>query len=149
MPGVHHTVRTQVPRSEVFAYVDDPNTVPQWMFGVTAFDPVGDRSRGLGTVYDAVMKVGPKALSAQLEVTVWTENEELVLSSVAGFDVTTRWRFTDGDGGSTVVDVDFDYSLPGGLAGRALAAIIEPFVSQAVRQTEQALRGALERPIHT
>ncbi|MCF8589532.1 SRPBCC family protein [Gordonia liuliyuniae] len=149
MPGVHHTVRTQVPRSAVFAYVDDPNTVPQWMFGVTAFDPVGDRSRGLGAEYDAVMKVGPKSLSARLEVAVWTENEELVLSSVAGFDVTTRWRFTDGDDGYTVVDVDFDYNLPGGLAGRALGALIEPVVGQAVRQTEQALRDALEQPIRT
>lgn len=144
MPGVHHTVRTQVPRSDVFAYVDDPANVPRWMFGVTEFEPQGTRDRGLGAVYDAVMKIGPKALRSTLEVTQWTEGEELILSSIDGFDVTTRWRFADGDDGSTVVDVHFDYNLPGGLAGRALGALIEPVVGQAVRQTEAALRDALE-----
>ncbi|GAA4677292.1 SRPBCC family protein [Gordonia humi] len=144
MPGVHHTVTTHAPREKVFAYVDDPENVPEWMFGVTKFAPRGGRSRGLGAVYDATMKIGPKALDSTLEVTLWTQDSELILSSIAGFDVTTRWRFSDGDDGSTTVDVHFDYNLPGGLAGRALAKIIEPIVGQAVRQTEHAIRSAVE-----
>ncbi|MCF8571372.1 SRPBCC family protein [Gordonia sp. HY002] len=144
MPGVHHTVRTRVPRDEVFAYVDDPVTVPDWMFGVTEFEPTTDQGRGLGAVYDAVMKIGPKSLASTLEVTSWTEDEELILTSVAGFGVVTSWRFSDADDGSTVVDVHFDYRLPGGLAGRVLGSIIEPVVGQGVRQTEEALLRALE-----
>ncbi|WP_026918250.1 SRPBCC family protein [Gordonia shandongensis] len=145
MPSVRHQARSSRPRAEVFAYVDDHTNVPDWMFGITSFvarDP--SQTSGLGATYDAVMKIGPKSLSSTVQVTEWVENERIVLTSIAGFDVSTGWRFADGDDGQTVLDVNFDYTLPGGLAGRALAAIIEPVVGQAVRQTESALRANVE-----
>ncbi|WP_347955918.1 SRPBCC family protein [Gordonia aichiensis] len=145
MPGVRQTVSTVTSRERVFAYVDDYRNVPGWMFGVTEFMPTTEQTSGLGATYAACMKIGPKALKSTLQVTEWVENEVVVLSSIAGFDVETGWRFADGPDGATVVDVNFDYRLPGGLAGRALGAIIEPVVGQAVRQTESALRAAVER----
>lgn len=147
MPGVRHEVTTASPRAQVFAYVDDYRNVPEWMFGVTEFTAVTEQTSGLGATYEACMKIGPKNLKSTLRVTEWVENEVLVLTSIAGFDVQTGWRFADGDDGATVVDVNFDYTLPGGLAGRALGAIIEPVVGQAVRQTEAALRSAVERDV--
>lgn len=145
MPGVHRTVTTGASREHVFAYIDDYRNVPRWMFGVTEFTPVTEQVSGLGAVYDAVMKIGPKHLKSTLKVTEWVESEVVVLTSIAGFDVQTGWRFSS-DGGQTVVDAHFDYHLPGGLAGRALGALIEPVVGQAVKQTEQALRSAVEIP---
>ncbi|EGD56970.1 SRPBCC family protein [Gordonia neofelifaecis] len=144
MPGVRQTVTTEAPRDRVFAYVDDYRHVPSWMFGVTKFTPVTEQTSGLGATYEASMKIGPKNLKSTLRVTEWVENETVVLTSIAGFDVQTGWRFADGDDGRTVVDAYFDYRLPGGLAGRALGAIIEPVVGQAVKQTESALRAAVE-----
>ncbi|GAA2388252.1 MULTISPECIES: SRPBCC family protein [Gordonia] len=144
MPGVRQTVTTEASRDRVFAYVDDYRNVPSWMFGVTRFTPVTDHTSGLGATYEACMKIGPKNLTSTLRVTEWVENECVVLTSIAGFDVRTGWRFADGADGQTLVDVNFDYDLPGGLAGRALGAIIEPVVGQAVRQTEAALRAAVE-----
>ena len=145
MPGVRQTVITGAPREHVFAYVDDYRNVPDWMFGVTKFTPITEQTSGLGATYEANMKIGPKNLTSTLKVIEWVENEVVVLSSIAGFDVETGWRFS-ADGDQTVVDVNFDYNLPGGLAGRALGAIIEPVVGQAVKQTEQALRAAVETP---
>ncbi len=144
MPGVRHTVTTPTPREEVFAYVDDYRNVPEWMFGVTRFTPVTEQTSGVGATYDATMRIGPKNLKSTLRVTEWEEGRVLVLTSIAGFDVQTGWRFADGDDGTTAVDVNFDYELPGGLAGRALGAIIEPVVGQAIKQTENALRAAVE-----
>lgn len=144
MPGVRQTVTTEALRHTVFAYVDDYRSVPDWMFGVTRFTPITDQVSGLGATYEACMKIGPKSLRSTLRVTEWVENEIVVLSSIAGFDVETGWRFADGDHGLTVVDVNFDYRLPGGLAGRALGSLIEPVVGQAVKQTETALRSAVE-----
>ncbi|ALG86908.1 SRPBCC family protein [Gordonia phthalatica] len=143
MPGVRQTVTTGAPREHVFAYVDDYRNVPDWMFGVTKFTPITEQTSGLGATYDAIMKIGPKNLKSTLKVTEWVENEVVVLSSIDGFDVETGWRFSS-DGDQTLVDVNFDYNLPGGLAGRALGALIEPVVGQAVKQTEQALRAAVE-----
>ena len=41
--------------------------------------------------------------------------------------------------------VDFRYDLPGGLAGKALGKIIEPFVAQAIRHTDATLRRQVEQ----
>lgn len=146
MPVVRHTINTSVPRSTVFAYIQDPDNVPTWMFGVTKFEPTGEPRAGLGAVYDAAMRIGPKSLGSTIEVTEWEQDKKLVLTSIAGFDVSTRWHFSDADEATTQVHVEFGYTLPGGFAGRALAAVIDPVVGQAVRQTEATLRGELEQP---
>jgi uncharacterized membrane protein len=91
------------------------------------------------------MNVGPKALKATLEVTEFVENEMFRLESVKGFSAGTVWRFED-TGTGTDVKVELSYDLPGGIAGRALGAIIEPVVGQAVRQTDSALRSELDKP---
>ena len=44
----------------------------------------------------------------------------------------------------TELSVAFGYEFPGGLAGKALAKIIEPAIQMAIRQTEQDLRKAVE-----
>ena len=46
--------------------------------------------------------------------------------------------------GQTRLDVVFRYSLPGGMAGKLLGAVVEPVVGQAIRHTESALRSQLE-----
>lgn len=54
------------------------------------------------------------------------------------------WQFDSTGPESGVLTVDVHYQLPGGLAGRALGAAIEPFVAIAVRHTDAKLRQVLE-----
>ncbi|GAC67307.1 SRPBCC family protein [Gordonia soli] len=140
---VRHRSTVETPRDRAFAYVNDHRHVPDWMFGVDRFDPVTDVTYGLGATFDIEMRIGPKALSSTVEVTEFVENEIVRLEPVKGFAAGTVWRFADVDGG-TDVDVEFTYDLPGGIAGRALGAVIEPAVGHAVRQTDSALRSRLE-----
>ncbi|WP_420750183.1 SRPBCC family protein [Rhodococcus sp. O3] len=142
MIHVQHSAVAAVPLDIAFAYVDDHRTVPEWMFGVSRFEPVGAQVSGLGAVFDAAMQIGPKSLDTRLEIVEWERDRIIVLESVAGFRTSSSWTFTD-LGGSSRLDVDFGYELPGGLAGRALGMLIEPVVGTAVRQTEQALRTRL------
>jgi len=44
----------------------------------------------------------------------------------------------------TELSVDFGYELPGGLAGKAMGKLIEPFVVTAIKQTEANLRKQIE-----
>ena len=131
MPVIEHSAVTEAPRERAFAYLDDYRTVPSWMFGVRSFVPVSD--------------VVPKVLRSTLEVTDWIENQSLTLSSVEGLATTSTWSFTDTDDGGTRLDVEFSYSFPGGLAGRALGALVEPVVGQAIRHTESSLRKELRK----
>lgn len=144
MPLIEHSAVADTERSRAFAYVDDYRTVPTWMFGIRSFDPVGDVTHGLGATYAAAMQIGPKTLRSTLEVTEWVENETLTLSSVDGFATTSTWSFTDAPDGGTRLDVRFAYTFPGGLAGRAVGAIVEPVVGQAIRYTESTLRRELQ-----
>ena len=147
MAVVRHQVRVRGSRERAFAYVNDYTTVPDWMFGVTRFDPITEHTAGLGATYDAIMRIGPKNFESTLKVTEYAENELVHLESIKGFGVTTRWEFADApEEGMIDVAVMFEYRLPGGLAGKALAKIIEPAVGQAVKQTEKAIRAEVEEP---
>lgn len=143
MPVIEHSAVADVPRADAFAYVDEYRTVPKWMFGIRSFEPVGDVVHGLGATYAAEMQIGPKVLRSTVRVTSWTENESLTLSSVEGFSTTSTWSFADTEDGGTRLDVEFAYRFPGGLAGRALGAVVEPVVGQAIRHTESSLRREL------
>lgn len=140
MAQIRHHAIAEGTKAEAFAIIDDYRTVPEWMFGLTEFRPLTELDRGLGATYASVMKIGPKSLKSTLEVIEHVPDEVICLKSTDGVDVTTRWAFSDGaEAGTVRVDVEFDYSLGGGLAGRALSAVVEPVVGQAVKQTEREL----------
>lgn len=139
MIHVRHSAVADIPVATAFSYVDDHRHVPDWMFGVTRFEPVGKQLNGLGAVYDTTMRIGPKNLDSRLEVVEWEHHRKIALESVAGMRTASSWTF-DEVGGGTRLTVDFGYELPGGLAGRALAMLIEPLVGTAIRQTEHSLR---------
>ena len=135
MGVVRHESVIDGPRERIFDYINAYQNVPEYMFGVKEFTPVGDKTSGLGSVFEVSIDVGPKTLKSTVECVEWVENELIVLKAIEGFKADTTWRFADADGG-TRVNVEFGYTLPGGLAGRALGAVIGPFANQAVRYTD-------------
>ncbi|MCX2962818.1 SRPBCC family protein [Gordonia aquimaris] len=138
MGTIRHSSSVEVPRDRVFAYINDHQNVPNFFFGVTRFVPVTEATDGVGSQFAVTMKVGPKTLASTVETVEWVENELIRLESVEGFSANTTWNFVDA-GAGTQVDVEFVYTLPGGLAGRALGSLVEPFAGQAVRQTDKNL----------
>ncbi|MEP9394026.1 SRPBCC family protein [Gordonia sp. VNK1] len=143
MGVVRHSSQISVPRAAVFEYINDYTNVPEYMFGVHKFAPQTEVTSGVGSVFDVELKAGPKTLKSVVETIEWVEHEFIVLKAIDGFQANTTWKFRDTDGG-TEVHAEFEYLLPGGLAGRALGAIMEPFAAQAVRHTEKKLRDELE-----
>lgn len=143
MGTVSHTAYAEVPVGAAFAFVDDYRFVPEWFFGMTRFDPVGEQHQGLGARYSAALRVGPKELESVLEITTWEQDALIELESVEGFSLATRWAFAP-QGTGTTLTVDFTYDLPAGLLGTLLAPIVEPFAQQVVAKTEANLRERLE-----
>ncbi|MFT4086115.1 MAG: SRPBCC family protein [Gordonia sp. (in: high G+C Gram-positive bacteria)] len=145
MTQIRHHVTANGSIEDAFDLVNDYRMIPKWMFGITSFTPITDVTRGLGATFESAMKIGPKSLKSTMEVVEYVEGEVVCLKAVRGVDVTTRWAFSESDEeGKIRVDVDFDYSLGGGLAGRALSAVVEPVVGQAIKQTERDLTKLLE-----
>lgn len=144
MVDIHHTSTANAPVDVVFEYLDDYSTAPEWMLGLSKFEPIGDKTRGLGAVFDGSMKLGPKTLHSTVEVTEWVENKMITMKSIKGFVNWSTWHFKQLGPDETELVVDFTYILPGGVAGKALGRIIEPFVAIAIKHSEHTLRTKVE-----
>lgn len=144
MLHVRHAAVAAVPIHVAFAYMDDHSNVPDWLFGVSEFDPIGEFDSGLGATFDATMQIGPAKLSSRVEVTEWEENRLITVASLDGVANSSTWEFTAKGDELTELRVDFAYKLPGGFAGKALGLLVEPFIETAVKSTEETLRRNLE-----
>jgi uncharacterized membrane protein len=91
------------------------------------------------------MKLGPVTLKSRVKITAWEQDRKIALDSIKGFVNNSVWRFEPTADDRTEIIVDFYYELPGGIAGKALGRAIEPFVSVAIRHTEQTLRRNIEQ----
>ncbi|GGG28042.1 hypothetical protein GCM10007304_47350 [Rhodococcoides trifolii] len=140
MGTVRHSGIAEAPVDVVFDYVDDPASVPHWMFGVSRFDPIGSVERGVGSRFAASMRVGPKTLHSTVVCSEWEKDKLIVLESADGLTNSSRWEFADLGDGTTRMSVVFDYTLPGGIAGKMLGALVTPFVAEAVKHSEASLR---------
>ncbi len=135
---VEQSVEIDAPVSQVFAYVDDFTTTKDWMYGLTKIHPVTEQLHGVGAQYDGTMVVGVP-LKARIQCTGWEQDRFIELTSIKGIQTTQRWSFTDLDGVRTRVDAWVSYTLPGGPAGRAIAAAVKPVVGIAVKHTSETL----------
>lgn len=143
MTIVEHGVEIDAPVAVVFAYVDDHTQTKDWMYGLHKIEPVTEQTHGVGATYDGVMKVGVH-LTSRIRCTGWEQDRLIEISSVSGIRNTQRWVFTDLGGGRTRVDARISYTLPGGPAGRAIAAAVKPVIGHAIKHTSEALVSNVE-----
>jgi uncharacterized membrane protein len=133
----------EAPLDVAFAYVADYRTIPDWMFGVRTFEPVGDKDYGLGSVFDVHLHMGVP-IRTRIETVEFEENRAIGMDSVKGFKARSRWYFAaDGDDRTTIT-AKVAYDLPFGPAGRAMGKLMAPAVKQAVGHISHHLRANLE-----
>jgi uncharacterized membrane protein len=149
MVDIHHEGTCAAPIDVAFSYVDDYRNATDWMFGLSAFEPVGDKDHGLGSVFDGTFSVKPVKLSSTIEVTEWEQDAVIAFESRKGFKNSSTWRFVAVGPAETKIVVTFSYELPGGLAGRVLGKALEPIVALSVRHSDEALRRAIEARFQT
>ncbi|MEV6770247.1 SRPBCC family protein [Nocardia sp. NPDC051030] len=144
MVHIHHRGEAAVPVEFAFAYMVDFDHLKDWLYGFQSARLIGDiPHKQVGATYEGAVKIGA-TLKAKARITEIEENRFFATESVSGFSFQSRWQFEEigPERGALIVDVD--YQLPGGLAGRALGAAIEPFVAIAIRHTETKLRHILQ-----
>jgi uncharacterized membrane protein len=144
MVDIHHEGSANAPLHVAFAYIDDYRTTPEWMFGISQFEPVGELDHGKGAVFQGTFQVKPVKLHSTVECTDWEQDRLIAFNSIKGFRNWSTWRFERISDNQTKVIVDFTYELPGGLAGKALGKALEPIVALTVRHSDAALRRNVE-----
>ncbi|MBL1074857.1 SRPBCC family protein [Nocardia sp. 2] len=144
MVHIHHRGESAVPADFAFEYMADFTNMKDWLYGMKSVTLVGDVPHMRpGALYEGVVKIGA-TLKATIKLTELVENRVVATESVKGFSNQTRWVLEELGPEQSALTVDIHYQLPGGLAGKALGAAMEPFVAVAVKWTETRLREALE-----
>jgi uncharacterized membrane protein len=110
---------------EVWRHVADIGSHWRWMHDAEAIRFTSERTRGVGTTFEADTRIGPFHLVDPMEVTEWEEREVIGISH--GGAVTGKGRFSlqPLPGGRTRFTWTEELAFPwwlGGTAGSALAA---------------------------
>lgn len=134
----------EAPLDVAFAYVADYRAIPEWMFGVRKFEPVGDKDYGLGSVFDVSLLVGVP-IRTRIETVEFEEGRVIGMDSVKGFKARSRWHFEAVGADRTKITAKVSYDLPFGPAGRAMGKVMSPVVKQAVSHISHHLKANLER----
>lgn len=143
MPTARATTVIDAPVDVVFAYVDDWRHAPVYTQDLVKWEPAGEQTKGLGSVFHAAMKMGPITQESTLEIVLYQPDAELGWEPRAGFSQRGAYTFTPvGDGTEVSFEIQFD--LPGGMAGRLLGKTIEPILKQNVSQTLKNLKRELQ-----
>lgn len=132
------------PVETAFAYTADYKNVPSWLYGIQEFVPYGEQSYGLGSVFDGAMHVG-MTLKSRIEIDAFEENALISFDTVKGFKIKSRWVFSALDAGRSQVQADIAYELPGGIAGKGVGKVIEPFVKLAIKHSSADLKACVEK----
>ncbi|WP_367140577.1 MULTISPECIES: SRPBCC family protein [Streptomyces] len=135
MSEVCFTAPCDAPLDVTFAYLDDYRNVLEYWHGMTSYRPVGEPDHGLGAVFESTIRLGPSTQKSTIENVHWERNARVSYKSVAGMRSTTSFVFRELPGDRSEVEVRIGFTLPGGIAGRALEKTLEPFISAAARNT--------------
>lgn len=143
MVRIHRRLTLPVPVAVAFSYVTDLTQLPEWMYGIQSIHAVSDIKSGLGARYEVAIKLGA-TLRSTIEVTAHQQDRLFTTESRSGVVNQSTWSLKAISDERTELQTTMDYQLPGGLAGRALAKAIEPFITIAITSSETNLYNVLE-----
>jgi carbon monoxide dehydrogenase subunit G len=146
---VNSSVEVAAPRSAVWAMISDPQQYLRFMSGVTRWEVIGDRDRGLGTRVRLLIRVGSAEVGGLIEVVEWEEERDIAASSVLGLDQRIRWRLRDTSSGLTHVELRYAYGVAGGgIAGMIAERVAAPMLRRHIRRSLQQLKQLVEQEQH-
>jgi uncharacterized membrane protein len=136
-------VEIDAPSSAVFDFVADYNNAASYMYGLEKIVALTEHTSGLGAQFEGTMKLGA-SLHSSLEVTEFEQGTKFTLASFKGIKNTSYWTISSlGDNKARAV-LRWEYDLGGGIAGKALGKIVEPFVKIAAAHSSKELKKAIE-----
>jgi carbon monoxide dehydrogenase subunit G len=133
------------PPELVWAFVTDPTRTLDFMSGVTRWEAVSARDRGLGARYRTLMRVGSADVGGLVETVEYDEPWDIALTSVTGLDQRWRWRLRGAGPERTRVELRISYGVAGaGIAGWIAEHVAAPTVRGNVRRSLLELRRQVE-----
>ena len=141
--GAAVTVDTTPERA--FDYFADYHHVAEVLEGVSRWEPVGARSRGVGARYRVEMQVLGFPLRSVLRLDRWRRPDEIGWVSESGLiKQEGRFRFRKVEGDGVAIELRIAYEPPASVLGTAIARRLDPMVRGRLQQALERIRDVLE-----
>jgi len=111
------------PVEKVFAYMEDPTSIPEWMPACMEVRDVTVTEQGVGTHWRWVYKMAGLLFEGETTRTEYIPNRRIVSQSKGGVVSTFSWTFEPHDGG-TKVDLVVEYTVPVPVLGKVAEAVV-------------------------
>ncbi|WP_227979047.1 SRPBCC family protein [Nocardia spumae] len=169
MGHIRYASDVGAPVEVAFTYADNHLFVPDWMFGITAFEPIGEAGHGPGALYAATLRLGLWRPTVECEITEYRRNAvigytlrrrrpgkaapaQTTASDPVGEAVppqvpvlaTLTLRFDPLGYGRAVLTSEADYPPLHGWLARPAAKAVDVLAQAAVRRSEAQLRREIE-----
>lgn len=137
-------VDVKVSPDKAFDYFADYRHVPLILDGVTRWEPVGAKSRGVGALYNVEMNAMGLPLSNVLRLDRWRRPREIGWTSKSGLiKQEGGFTFTKADGGVRI-ELRIAYEPPAAAVGMFVAQRVDGMVRRRLEKALERVRETLE-----
>ena len=144
MPSIRKSIEISASPENVFNYVTNPSTQPEWIKFIQAVEITSGDGRSMGTTDQCVFKLGPRAQTLDA---VWTEYDpprSFARKATSGLEMDGRMTFQSQDDG-THVEWTIQYKPPMGPLGAVTDALFMNRVFQnEIEESLESLKAQLE-----
>jgi coenzyme Q-binding protein COQ10 len=124
MPHVEETILIAAPVEKVFDFIaNSPESMPDWWPPMTLQERVTPPPTRLGSVSRYAYNMLGIEIKGEHEVTAFTPNERLHVTTTSGLDSAFDWLFRVEKGGCRLT-VRVDYEVPGGILGKLANKVV-------------------------
>lgn len=133
MAKVERSVTINAPVEKIFAYIEDPMCMPEWLPGMIETKDV--TGQGVGSYFRWTYKMAGLSFEGESTATEHIPNERLVSQSKGGIVSTWTWTFAPHDDG-TKVNLVIEYTVPIPVLGKLAEKLV---LRQNEREADQAM----------
>ncbi len=113
MAEVSDSIVVRAPVEPTFRYLTDYTHALEWMDGMTEFKLLGGPATGIGARARATQRMLGMAVSVELRIVEYKENQKVVSVSSGPVRSVSTWLFEPVDGGTRVTfRGDYRFSVP-------------------------------------
>ena len=127
----------------VFAFVSDLTRYGDFFVGITRWEPLSQKKRGIGARYRVLMQVGSIEAGGVLRIHTWDSPSSIEWEAESGIHQRGRWELLGSDG-VTDLTLTVEFDLSGGPVGALVERLAGRIVARNMWATLLAARRILE-----
>jgi uncharacterized membrane protein len=138
-------VTAKVPPERAFDWFADYRHVAEVLEGISRWEPIGTKARGVGARYNVEMTALGVPLKSVLKLNRWRRPHEIGWISESGLiKQEGRFTFKEVDGG-VHIELRIAYEPPAAFVGAAIAKRLESLVKGRLERSLERIRDQLEQ----